>query len=135
MEKLIETARQAMDQAYTPYSEYGVGAALETTGSEIYTGCNIEVANYSNTIHAEEIALSKAVLEGHKEFSALAITSSAQEGNPPCGMCRQSLREFCAPDFPIYVDKGATTASYDLGTLLPDAIDQTDLNTDEKPSQ
>jgi cytidine deaminase len=130
MHDLVEAAREALTDAYMPYSNYAVGAALQTTGGTVHTGCNIEVANISNTVHAEELAVAKAVTEGHTEFAILAITSSAQEGNPPCGMCRQTLAEFCVADFTILVDEGERVAEYTLGEILPDAIAESDLQAE-----
>jgi cytidine deaminase len=130
MKELVDIARQAMQNAYIPYSEYAVGAALEAPDSTVHTGCNIEVGNFKNTLHAEEVALAKAVSKGYQEFVALAITSSSQEGNPPCGMCRQSLTEFCSKHFRIYVDEGDDIVKHNLGSLLPGSVGQTDLNTE-----
>ena len=132
MKELVDIAREAMQHAYIPYSEYGVGVALEAPDSTVHTGCNIEVGNFKNTLHAEEVALARAVSKGYQEFAALAITSSSKEGNPPCGMCRQSLIEFCSKNFPIYVDEGDNIVRYNLGSLLPGSVGQTNLNTENK---
>ncbi|MUW13447.1 cytidine deaminase [Halorubrum sp. CBA1125] len=127
MEKLLEEAERALDRAYAPYSEYQVGAALRTTDGVVYTGCNIEFANYTNTLHAEEVALSKAVSDGHTDLDALALTSAQQSGNAPCGMCRQSLREFCDDEFPIVVDEGDGYVKYTMAEILPHAMDSETL--------
>jgi cytidine deaminase len=121
--ELLETAREAVERSYAPYSEYRVGAALETTDGTVYTGCNIENANYSNSVHAEELALSKAVEDGHREFEQIAVSSGRRDGVTPCGMCRQSLAEFCDDDFPVVCDEGdGDTSEYTLGELLPATI-------------
>lgn len=122
MDALIQHARDALDGAYAPYSEYQVGAALRTEDGTVYTGCNIENANYSNSLHAEEIAIGKAVSDGHRTFDTLAVTSAARDGVTPCGMCRQTLAEFCGEDFPIHCDSEETVTTYRLGELLPDTI-------------
>lgn len=119
---LIEHARSALDAAYVPYSEYRVGAALETTDGIVFTGCNIENANYSNALHAEEVAVSGAITDGHREFARIAVTSSARDGVTPCGMCRQTLAEFCDDDFPVLCDQGDHVSEYTLGELLPNTI-------------
>jgi cytidine deaminase len=122
MDELIQRAREAAERAYVPYSEYPVGAALRTSNGEIYVGSNIENANYSNSLHAEEVALGGAVSEGHRSFDRLAVTSAARDGLTPCGMCRQTLIEFCEEDFPIVCDAGDETVEYTLGELIPDTI-------------
>lgn len=119
---LIERARSALTAAYVPYSEYRVGAAIETADGAVFTGCNIETANYSNSLHAEEVAVSKAVTNGHREFVRLAVTSSARDGVTPCGMCRQTLAEFCDDDLRVLCDEDDHISEYSLGGLLPNAI-------------
>jgi cytidine deaminase len=119
---LIEHARSALEEAYVPYSEYRVGAALETTDETVFTGCNIENANYSNALHAEEVAVSGAVKNGHREFARIAVTSSARDGVTPCGMCRQTLAEFCDSDFRVLCDEDDTVSEYTLSELLPNTI-------------
>jgi len=120
--ELLETAREAVERSYAPYSEYYVGAALETDDGSVYTGCNIENANYSNSVHAEELALSKAVEDGHREFAAVAVSSDRRDGVTPCGMCRQSLSEFCAADFRVICEGEDGPTTYTLGELLPNTI-------------
>lgn len=119
---LLAAARDALADAYVPYSEYQVGAALRTADGETYVGCNIENANYSNSLHAEEVAVAEAVKEGHTEFDALAVVSGERDGVTPCGMCRQTLAEFCGESLPVYCDEGDTVAEYALGELIPNTI-------------
>lgn len=119
---LVERARDAIEAAYVPYSEYAVGAALETSDGSVYTGCNVEIVNYSNSLHAEEVALARAVMDGHRTFTRLAVSSDRRDGVTPCGMCRQTLREFCEPDLPVICDRGETVDRYSLGELLPAAM-------------
>jgi cytidine deaminase len=126
-EALIAAAREAGSAAYAPYSEYAVGAALLAADGTLFTGCNVEVANYSNSLHAEEVALGSAVRAGHREFAALAVSTAARDGQTPCGMCRQTLAEFCGADFRVLTDRGDDAREYALGDLLPEAIAGEDL--------
>ncbi|MFB6210364.1 MAG: cytidine deaminase [Halobacteriales archaeon] len=119
MHALIERAREAQERAHAPYSEYEVGAALRTVDGTVYTGCNIEFVNYTNTRHAEEVALLKAVEAGERAFDVIAVTSSGLAGRPPCGMCLQSLTEFCDPDLTILSDVGDDYREYTLDEALP----------------
>ncbi|WP_262176926.1 cytidine deaminase [Haloarcula laminariae] len=121
MDDLLSAARDAAEAAYVPYSDYAVGAAIETADGTVYTGCNVENANYSNSLHAEEVAIGSAVSEGHQSFSRLAVTSTERDGVTPCGMCRQTLAEFCDDDFPVRTD-GEDGTEYTLGELLPETI-------------
>ncbi|WP_436928845.1 cytidine deaminase [Halosimplex halobium] len=130
MSDLLDRAREARGNAYAPYSEYAVGAALRTADGTVYTGCNIENANYSNSLHAEEVALGSAVRDGHREFDRLAISSAAEDGVTPCGMCRQSLAEFCPESFVVVCEGEDGPVEYELGELLPEAISR-EMVTDE----
>ncbi|WP_248896648.1 cytidine deaminase [Haloplanus halobius] len=122
-DELIERARDALDAAYVPYSEYTVGAALRAADGTVFVGCNIENANFSNSLHAEEVAISEAIKTDYREFDRLAVTSGARDGITPCGMCRQTLSEFCDDDLRIVCDEGGDeTSEYTLGELLPAAI-------------
>lgn len=98
---LIRDAIKAMDQSYAPYSHFTVGAALLTKKQKVYTGCNIENAAYGATNCGERTAFFKAISEGEKEFSAIAIVGGKHglvtEFCPPCGICRQVMREFVDP--------------------------------------
>jgi cytidine deaminase len=120
--ELASLARAALDNAHVPYSEYRVGAALATATDNVYVGCNIENANYSNSLHAEEVAVGKAVSAGDREFTAIAVTSAARDAVTPCGMCRQTLAEFAGPNLPVYCDAGSHLEEYTLGDLLPNTI-------------
>ncbi|WP_174955610.1 MULTISPECIES: cytidine deaminase [Halolamina] len=128
---LIERAREALDAAYVPYSEYRVGAAVLTADSEVFTGCNVENANYSNALHAEEVAVGSAVRAGHRSIAAVAVTSGERDGVTPCGMCRQTLAEFGDDDVPVYCDTGdGEYNEYTLGELIPDTITPGTLGID-----
>jgi cytidine deaminase len=122
--ELLAAARAATENAYVPYSEYEVGAALLTASGEVYTGCNVENANYSNSLHAEEVAVGKAASAGDTDFEKLVVTSSERDAVTPCGMCRQTLAEFGDDDLPVLCDAGDEDGfvTYTLGELVPDTI-------------
>ena len=128
---LVERARAALERAYAPYSEYAVGAALATADGSVYVGCNIENANYSNSLHAEEVAIGSAIAAGHRDFERIAVSSSARDGVTPCGMCRQTLAEFVDGGFPVLCDEGDHTTTYTLGELLPNTISTETLSAAE----
>ena len=126
-EKLIRLAEDAMSRAYAPYSRYCVGAALLAADGSVFLGCNIENAAFSPTICAERTAFVKAVSEGVRDFSAIAIVGG-KGGRitglvPPCGVCRQVMREFCGDGFLIYL--GGPDRKYETRTMsdiLPDSF-------------
>ena len=123
-EQLVRMAVEAMKKAYAPYSRYRVGAALLTKGGKIYTGCNIENAAYGPTNCAERTAFFKAVDDGQREFAAIAVCGGKDgviTGTfPPCGVCRQVMREFCGDDFIIYmVGAEGSFQTCTLAELLP----------------
>ena len=124
-EKLIELAKEARDHAYAPYSGFRVGAALLCADGSVYQGCNIENAAYSPTNCAERTAFFKAVYDGHREFTALAVCGGKDEEITefcsPCGVCRQVMQEFCKEDFVIYIagPKGQYRKKT-MAQLLPD---------------
>lgn len=118
MEDLYKIAEQALEFAYAPYSKFKVGAALLCEDGKIYTGCNVENGAYGATICAERCAFVKAVSDGERRFSAIAIANSADTPCPPCGECRQVMSEFCDGDFKVILkDKTFTLAS-----LLPESF-------------
>jgi len=119
---LLDRARDARADAVVPYSEFRVGAALATADGRTYTGANLEVSNYSNSLHAEEVALARALMDGERTFDAVAVASSKPSLITPCGMCRQTLAEYCTHDLRVVcgVDDGSET--FALGDLLPAAF-------------
>lgn len=129
-ERLIENAIEARKMAYTPYSKYKVGAALLSSDNKIIKGCNIENAAYGPTNCAERTAFFKAVSEGVKEFSAIAIVGGLENETDlfsgyafPCGVCRQVMREFCDSEFEIVVARSTDDYKvYTLGELLPESF-------------
>ena len=127
-EKLMELAKEAMERAYAPYSQCKVGAALLCADGTVYMGCNIENAAYSPTNCAERTAIFKAVYDGHRDFVAIAVcggTDGKIAGSfPPCGVCRQVLREFCKDDFAVYLESAdGTIQTLTLAQLLPCSFD------------
>ncbi len=122
-EELCALAKQAMQNAYAPYSGCFVGAALLTAGGKVYLGCNIENASFSPTICAERSAFAAAVSAGERKFAALAVAGGKngeiRSAFYPCGVCRQVIREFCTDDFPIYVLTEGEILCITLGDLLP----------------
>ena len=123
MKELIKKAVQARKFSYSPYSHFEVGAALECTDGTVYTGCNVENAAYGPSNCAERTAVFKAVSEGKKDFSRIAIVGGNKGESvapTPCGVCRQVLSEFCGPDFEIIL--AINEDEYEvvtLGELLP----------------
>jgi cytidine deaminase len=115
---LIAVAASAAERAYCPYSHYPVGAALETDDGAVFTGCNVENASYPAGICAERVALVKAVSEGRRHFTRLAVVTGT--GGAPCGVCRQMLYEF-APDLRVIIADTAGKIIFDdaLSVLLP----------------
>ena len=97
---LISAARQARENAHAPYSNFRVGAALRSTSGRIFAGCNVENATYGLTMCAERVAIFKAVSEGERGFSAIAVVTDTEVLTPPCGACRQLIWEFCG-DIPV----------------------------------
>jgi cytidine deaminase len=97
---LIAAARAARENAYAPYSNFRVGAALRASSGRIFGGCNVENASYGLTVCAERVAIFKAVSEGERGFDAIAVVTDAEKLTPPCGACRQLIWEFCG-DVPV----------------------------------
>ncbi|MBE6696829.1 MAG: cytidine deaminase [Ruminococcaceae bacterium] len=125
--ELCATAKKAMQMSYSPYSSCKVGAALLTKSGRVYTGCNIENASFTPTVCAERTAIFKAVSEGEKEFSMIAV-AGGKDGKiespfVPCGVCRQVMSEFCTSGFKILVvKKEEEYDTYTLADLLPSAF-------------
>ena len=121
--ELCKLAIEAMGHAYAPYSGFKVGAALLCADGTVYQGCNIENAAYSPTNCAERTAFFKAVYDGHRDFTAIAVCGGKDGvitgAFPPCGVCRQVMREFCKDDFLIYLVNGQGYETVTLAQLLP----------------
>jgi cytidine deaminase len=124
--KLIELAQDARQRAYAPYSNYQVGAALVTPGGKFFTGCNVENAAYPTGLCAERVAIFKAVSEGERKFSALAVVTS--NGGTPCGSCRQVMAEFGLDTVVLIADgEGQLCQEATVAELLPGAFGPGDL--------
>ncbi len=127
--KLVTAAMEAKEHAYAPYSHFRVGAALLTTEGKVYQGCNIENAGYTPTNCAERTAFFKAVYEGERHFSAIAVNGDADDYLYPCGVCRQVMAEFCDPKtFQVIVsNKNGDYKKYTLEELFPGAFTPAEL--------
>ena len=119
-EELLALAVKMLDYSYSPYSHYPVGAALLAEDGRVFTGCNVENAAFGNTLCAERTALCKAVSEGARKFTAIAIASRGSAPFP-CGACRQSLYEF-APDLRVMVTWDGNVRKTTLRALLPEGF-------------
>jgi cytidine deaminase len=116
---LVTSARAAREHAVAPYSHFKVGAALITPSGRVYGGCNVENASYGLTVCAERVALLKALSEGEREFTAIAVVADTESPTPPCGPCRQLLWEYCG-DIPVVMANLTTIAGqHQLASLLP----------------
>lgn len=127
--QLIRAAARARKSAVAPYSKFLVGAALLTKRGEVITGANVESASYGLTCCAERVALFKALTEGKKDFTAIAVVTRLAGGAMPCGACRQLLAEY-APSAAVYVaDSAALTKirEFKVSELLPGAFDGSSL--------
>jgi cytidine deaminase len=118
-EELIEAARRARENALASFSQFKVGAALETADGQIITGCNIENATYGLTLCAERVAMFKALSEGHLRFTRIAIVANTDQPTPPCGACRQILWEFGGELEVLLANLNAPRGRYQLRDLLP----------------
>ncbi len=126
IQQLVETATLARRWAYAPYSNYAVGAALLTDSGKVYDGVNVENAAYPTTICAERVAIFKAVSEGERRFSAIAVVTS--NGGTPCGSCRQVLAEFGMDTLVVIADaEGRIVQETTIAELLPGAFLPDDL--------
>lgn len=126
-ESLVRQAKEARRNAYCPYSGFAVGAALLCGDGTVYTGCNIECASLSPGNCAERTAFFRAVNDGQREFSAIAIAGGPKDQEPdsycaPCGVCRQVMREFCQPDFEIIMTDGKGQRIMTMEEILPMAF-------------
>ena len=121
--ELVAAAREARLRAIAPYSQFLVGAALRLADGRIVTGCNVENASYGLTVCAERVALLKALSEGDRNFTMIAVVADTADPTPPCGPCRQLLWEYCG-DIPVVLaNLDAIKAHHTLAQLLPHAFD------------
>ena len=128
---LMKMAEEARLGAYAPYSDFLVGAALLTKSGKVYTGCNIENASFGATNCAERTAIFKAISEGERQFSAIAVVGGKRQDPPsfcaPCGICRQVMAEFCDSDFRILLGNSDKLEAYTRAAILPLSFGRDDL--------
>ncbi len=129
IEELIKKALEGKEMAYTPYSNFNVGAAV-LAGGKIYTGCNIEVASYSPTICAERTAIFKAISEGHRKIDKIAVVGDNID-TFPCGVCRQVIREFGKNAEIIIANSVDDYKIFTMDEILPYSFGPDDLNKEE----
>jgi cytidine deaminase len=125
--RLSKAALEARKMAYAPYSKFRVGAALLGKSGKIYTACNIENSSFNLTICAERAALFKAISEGEKDFTAIAIASDSDHYTSPCGACRQVINELAGNIPCIMVDRQGKYIVRKLNYLLPIAFTKNHL--------
>jgi cytidine deaminase len=126
--ELAQKAIEAKSKAVATYSNFHVGSAILTKAGKIYQGANIENSSYGLTICAERTAVFNAVLEGEREFEAVAIASDLEGFCPPCGACRQVLLDLCGKDVDIVlVDSKSNLKTYKLKELIPHSFGEENL--------
>lgn len=122
-EELIEAATRVRENSYAPFSDFRVGAALETDDGEIIAGCNVESASYGLTVCAERVAIWKAISEGKRKIKHIAVVADTEELTPPCGVCRQIIWEF-GGDIPVVLaNLKGKVETVQMKDLLPRAFD------------
>lgn len=123
LHSLLDTALAVRNHAYAPFSQFRVGAALEDADGRIHTGCNVENATYGLTVCAERVAVWKAISEGARKFTRIAVAADTDVLTPPCGACRQILWEFCGDIELILVNPRGKTETFRLKNLFPRPFD------------
>ena len=123
IESLIETAKRAREQAVAPFSNFQVGAAVKTADGRVYTGCNVESASYGLTVCAERVAIWKALSEGERQFTDLAVVADTETLTPPCGTCRQIIWEFARGARIVFANLEGKSEEFHIADLLPRAFD------------
>ena len=121
---LAAKAKAAMEGSYAPYSNFHVGAALLSEDGEIFQGANVENISLGLSVCAERNAVTTAVNAGHRRFAKVAIASDGEKSVPPCGACRQVLREFCDDMEVLLVDADGSWRKFQLSDLMPEAFVQ-----------
>ena len=127
MDPLVAAAIQARNHAHAPFSRFRVGAAVEDKQGRIHTGCNVENASYGLTVCAERVAVWKAISEGARAFTRIAVCADSERLTPPCGACRQILWEFCGDLLVHMVDMKGRSRTMRLRELLPMPFDDGNL--------
>ena len=122
-EELVTAAKEARQNSYAPYSEFRVGAAIETDDGHVFTGCNVESASYGLTVCAERVAIWKAISEGKHKIKNIAVVCDTKELTPPCGVCRQIIWEF-GGNIPVTLaNLNGGRETIEMKDLLPRAFD------------
>jgi cytidine deaminase len=122
--RLLEAARAVRENAHAAFSHFKVGAALETADGKVITGCNVENATYGLTVCAERVAVFKAISEGYRQFTRVAVVADTEDPTPPCGACRQILWEFGGDLEVILGNLHEEKARHRLKDLLPHPFDR-----------
>jgi cytidine deaminase len=117
-QELMSAAQAAAENAVTPVIDFPVGAAILSADGRVFTGCNVQAPSIIQNYCAERVALLKALSEGAREFTHIAVATPKQPGTPPCGVCRQLLHEF-APGIEVILDQGGQATSVPLDELFP----------------
>lgn len=123
LQSLTETAKSARLKSLAPFSGFLVGAAVRTAGGKVYAGCNVESASYGLTVCAERVAIWKALSEGEREFTELAVVADTEALTPPCGTCRQIIWEFCKNATIVLANLQGESQIVSIRDLLPRAFD------------
>ena len=123
IEELVKAAREARMNAYAPYSDFKVGAALLGKSGAIFTGCNVENSTYGLTVCAERVAVWKALSEGSRSFTGMAVVTESHKITPPCGPCRQILWEFCGDMEIVMANKRGLRRCMRLRRLFPEPFE------------
>ncbi|HJX93670.1 MAG TPA: cytidine deaminase [Pyrinomonadaceae bacterium] len=131
-QSLIEAAQNARMQAVAPFSGFPVGAAVRSESGKIYTGCNIESASYGLTVCAERVAIWKALSEGERHFTELAVVADTETLTPPCGTCRQIIWEFARGATIVFANLKGESETFQMAELLPRAFDARFLRSAKK---
>jgi cytidine deaminase len=126
-ELLITAAKRSRENAHAPYSNFRVGAALRSSSGRIFGGCNVENATYGLTVCAERVAIFKAISEGERGFSSIAVVTDTEALTPPCGACRQLIWEFCG-DIPVTLaNLAGKRETLQMKELFPKPFDDSNL--------
>jgi len=123
LKPLIEAAQQARQHSVAPFSNFLVGAAVRTGSGRVYTGCNVESASYGLTVCAERVAIWKALSEGERQFTELAVVADTETLTPPCGTCRQIIWEFARGAKIVFANLKGESEVFHMAELLPRAFD------------
>lgn len=123
LQSLIAAAQEARLHSVAPFSNFKVGAAVRTESGNVYTGCNVESASYGLTVCAERVAIWKALSEGERHFTELAVIADTETLTPPCGTCRQIIWEFARGATIVFANLKGMSEEFHIADLLPRAFD------------